>query len=315
MSSSSGCQRRLERPDEEVVRADHARTGRPGDLDRAAEGEQRHRQVGGRVGVRERAADRAPVPDLRVADLRGGVGEYRRLGLEQLGIGHLGVPGGRADDHLVALDPDAGQLGDPGDVDQHGGLGQPHLHHRQQRMAAGQQLGVLAVLGQQRQRVRGGVGDLVVERRGDHARAHGPVGGVGGPGRGRPTASPPRRAPTGRCCGSRCSGRSCPQGLPAPPARSGAGSPPAGWSTPSPCRGCRIRTAGRGSRGTPAAPGSSCRRRPPGPRPWSPTGRCAWTASTVQDLTDSPSSSTVQAPQEVVSQPTLAARRPRVSRR
>ena len=41
----------------------------------------------------------------------------------------------------------------------------------------------------------------------------------------------------------------------------------------------------------------------------------AWTASTVQDLTDSPSSSTVQAPQDVVSQPTFAARRPRVSRR
>ncbi len=33
----------------------------------------------------------------------------------------------------------------------------------------GQQLRVLAVLGEQRERVRGGVGDLVVERRRDHA--------------------------------------------------------------------------------------------------------------------------------------------------
>ena len=41
----------------------------------------------------------------------------------------------------------------------------------------------------------------------------------------------------------------------------------------------------------------------------------AWAASTVHDLTDSPSSSTVQAPQEVVSQPTLVAVRPATSRR
>jgi hypothetical protein len=41
----------------------------------------------------------------------------------------------------------------------------------------------------------------------------------------------------------------------------------------------------------------------------------AWTASTVQDLTDWPSISTVQAPQEDVSQPTLVPVSPRVSRR
>ena len=41
----------------------------------------------------------------------------------------------------------------------------------------------------------------------------------------------------------------------------------------------------------------------------------ACTVSTVQDFTDSPFSSTVQAPHEVVSQPTLAARRPQTSRR
>src|SRR4029077_17003051 len=62
-----------------------------------------------------------------------------------------------------------GQLTDPRDVDEHGGLGQPHLHHRQQRGPAGQQVRGLAVLGKQRQRVRRGVGDLVVERGRDHA--------------------------------------------------------------------------------------------------------------------------------------------------
>ncbi len=41
----------------------------------------------------------------------------------------------------------------------------------------------------------------------------------------------------------------------------------------------------------------------------------AWAASTVHDFTDSPSSSTVQAPQEVVSQPMLVAVRSATSRR
>src|SRR6202042_614450 len=40
----------------------------------------------------------------------------------------------------------------------------------------------------------------------------------------------------------------------------------------------------------------------------------AWAASTVQDLTDLPSSRTVQAPQDVVSQPTLVAVRFATSR-
>ena len=41
----------------------------------------------------------------------------------------------------------------------------------------------------------------------------------------------------------------------------------------------------------------------------------AWAASTVHDFTDSPSSSTVQAPQDVVSQPMLVPVRSAVSRR
>ena len=41
----------------------------------------------------------------------------------------------------------------------------------------------------------------------------------------------------------------------------------------------------------------------------------AWTASTVHDFTDSPSSSTVQAPQDDVSQPTFVPVSPSCSRR
>ena len=45
--------------------------------------EQHGWEVGGGVGVRDRAADRAPVPDLRVADLARGVREQRHLTGEQ----------------------------------------------------------------------------------------------------------------------------------------------------------------------------------------------------------------------------------------
>jgi hypothetical protein len=127
-----GPEHRLERPGEEVVDAHGAGACRGGDLDRRAEGEQRHRQVRRRVSVRYRAADRATVPDLRVADLRRRVRQDRDLGLEDLRVHQVGVPGRGADHDLVAVDRDAGQLGEPGDVDEHRRLGQPDLHHRQQ---------------------------------------------------------------------------------------------------------------------------------------------------------------------------------------
>jgi hypothetical protein len=73
------------------------------------------------------------------------------------------MAGRRPDDKLVAVDADAGQLGQPGDVDEHGGHRQPQLHHRQQRVAAGQQLRVVAVLGEQGQRVRRGFRRLVLK--------------------------------------------------------------------------------------------------------------------------------------------------------
>src|ERR1017187_5686799 len=80
----------------------------------------------------------------------------------------LGVAVGGADHQFVAVGSDAGQFADPADVDQGRGEGEPQLHHRQQRVAAGQQLGVVAELGQQFQGVLGGVGGRVLERRRDH---------------------------------------------------------------------------------------------------------------------------------------------------
>jgi hypothetical protein len=176
-------QRGLEVPGEEVVRADGPDAARTAQLHAAAEGDQRHRQVGGRVGVRERAADGAPVPDLRVADLGGGVRQQRcRLPHQRRG-GQLGVPRGRSDDQLTVRAADPAQPVRPADVDQHRGRGQPQLHHRQQRVAAGQQLGVVAVLGQQADRFCGRAGRQVVERGGDHRAPSGSPSGLPGTGR------------------------------------------------------------------------------------------------------------------------------------
>ena len=182
------------------------------------------------------------------------------------------------------------------------GDGEPQLHQRQQRVTAGQVLGVLAVLGREAERLVDRRGATVGERRWDHLPAP-------------PRCEPRPLAPPARCCGSRCSGRCCPPGRPAPPPPSATGSPSAATRSPSRSRGCRTRTAGRGSRGTPSARRASRRLSEASPSSVVTSRPSACAASTVQDLTDSPSSSTVQAPQEVVSQPMLVAVRSATSRR
>ena len=60
------------------------------------------------------------------------------------------VPGQRPDPHPGGVDGHRVQRGDPVDVDQVRGFGQPHGQDRYQRLAAGQHLPVMADLGQQR---------------------------------------------------------------------------------------------------------------------------------------------------------------------
>ena len=51
------------------------------------------------------------------------------------------VPGQRADAQLAAVAPDVGEFGQAVDVDEHPGLGQPQLHHRDEAVAARQHAG------------------------------------------------------------------------------------------------------------------------------------------------------------------------------
>ena len=64
---------------------------------------------------------------------------------------------------------DAAQARDTADVDQRAGVREPQFHHRQQRVAAGQHAGILAVGLQKPDRVGDAVGALVVECLRDHA--------------------------------------------------------------------------------------------------------------------------------------------------
>jgi len=80
--------------------------------------------------VRDRAADRAAVPDLRVTDLPGGVGEQRHLATEKFGILDIVMPGQGADRDVGALVGDVGQVTQAAQVDDHLGGGQPQLHQR-----------------------------------------------------------------------------------------------------------------------------------------------------------------------------------------
>ena len=79
------------------------------------------------------------------------------------------MAGQRTDREVVAGVAHVREVVEPADVDEHARHREPQLHQRQQRHAAGEQLRLVAVLGEQRDRGVGRVGAGVVERGGDHA--------------------------------------------------------------------------------------------------------------------------------------------------
>jgi hypothetical protein len=90
------------------------------------------------------------VAHLGIANLVGGEGQQGDLLLQQRRRLEVVVARQGADGDLVTTLLDVRQVGNPSDVDEHRRDGQPQLHERQKRMAAGQQLGLVAVLAEQR---------------------------------------------------------------------------------------------------------------------------------------------------------------------
>ena len=127
-----------------VPAADHRRGP-----DRAEGG----RQVLGRVGLAERAADRAPVAHDRIRDDPFRVVQNREVLTGRRRAEQLRVPDEGADPQLIVLDRNPGQPVDPVDVDQGFRLGQPQLHHRDQAVAAREHPGFGPEPGQQLERM------------------------------------------------------------------------------------------------------------------------------------------------------------------
>ena len=143
--TSSGCRSVSRKPWKKSVAAMVRRSLRSDRGEGGAQGQAGRRQVRRRVAVGDRSADGAPVAHLGIADLPGDVGQQRHVTLQHLADLEVPVAGQGADDHPVAVLADVGQIGQPADVDQHRRRRQAQLHQRQQRVAAGQQLGVFAV--------------------------------------------------------------------------------------------------------------------------------------------------------------------------
>ena len=91
----------------------------------------------------ERAADGAAVARLAVADMHDGLVQQRAFRLHQVGEFEVALARHGADLERAAGLLDAGHALDPVEVDDVVGQHEAHVEHRHQRLAAGQQLGVV----------------------------------------------------------------------------------------------------------------------------------------------------------------------------
>src|SRR6267143_1011336 len=127
------------------------------------------RHVGGGVAVGQRDADRALVAHGGIADHRGRLRHDETLGLERLRRLHLPVGGHRPDrDHALVL-LDTGEARHLAEVDQVLGLREAQLHHRDQAVAAREDLGVVE-LAEQLQGLPDAGRGVVLERGWVHGR-------------------------------------------------------------------------------------------------------------------------------------------------
>ena len=110
-------------------------------------------------------------------DQREGLGDERcRRGHGRIVLGR-GLPGHCADREVAVLALDAGQLADPVEVDDVREAGEPHRQQGHEALPAREDLGVIAVLSEQRRDVGHRLGGVVFERSGLHRQLRQPADG------------------------------------------------------------------------------------------------------------------------------------------
>src|SRR5215207_5559001 len=138
------------------------------------------------------AADGAAVPYLRVSDERRRVGDEAAV-LLQGGVAlHIAVAGHRANGEVIPFIVDVVEVIYAPEVDEDRRGGEPELHYGEQAVAAGEELGLVAVLPEQLDSVVDGFGNLIVEGKGDHDLLPPSVSVLSGAWDGRPERSASR---------------------------------------------------------------------------------------------------------------------------
>ena len=150
-------------PDVEVVHRDDALAAGTPDHRARLDGRADRGQVLRRVGLAQRAADRAAIAHDRVGDHVLGVAKQRKVPREQVRLQQVHVPRERPDPDLVALLADVRELGQVVDVDQVLGVRETELHHREQAVPARDDACVRAEPLQRRDRTLDARGALVLE--------------------------------------------------------------------------------------------------------------------------------------------------------
>ena len=155
---------------EECFRPEHAALAARTQTDLATERDQAKRYLGAGIGMSDGAADCAARTRLVMAEPGQGGRQQRLLARKARSVQQRRLPNpGWHHDHL-AFASDLVEPCDTHDVDEHGGLGEPHVQHRQQRLTASDDARLGAVLGERRQGLVKAFGAEIVEGCGLHAR-------------------------------------------------------------------------------------------------------------------------------------------------
>ena len=111
----------LEEPGVELADGDLALTAGALHDECAAEGEHHGREIGGGIGVGQRAANRAAMADLGIAHMAGGVMEQGSGAAEQFAGLEIAMAGERTDGDVISGIADEAEIVEAADVDQHRG--------------------------------------------------------------------------------------------------------------------------------------------------------------------------------------------------